>query len=162
MIHLQVTEPGLDISLTVLPGCIFLTGTAGYQVFKTGTTYRPSQGPEYASNQKKLAEMFARDFKAVFHNKNAVESAAEFYTEGHTNKDRFKAGVEKLLNSKKITEHDRNRLRQFIDSCDCVPSKVRKKLAVAGFPNLVDKIDFVDKDPRLDATVDALWNVISG
>lgn len=163
MISLHISEPGVDVSLTVLPGCIFLTGTAGYQVFKTGTNYIPSKNPNYgdSSNQKNVAAAFSSDFKAIFNNKDAVEKSAEFYTEGHTNKDRFKAGVERLLDLKKITAHDRNRLRQFIDSCDCVPSRVRKKLAVAGFPKLVDKIDFADRDPRLDATVDVLWNVIS-
>lgn len=157
MIHLEINEPPHRFSITVVPGCIFLTGSAGYQVFKTGSAYTPEQ--------ECTRKVFAKDFRAVFPSKASLEKAAEFYTEGHTNKLKFKAKVERLLKEKMITEHDRNKLRTFIDGCDCTPSKVRARLLAMGWgpasEGMADVADFSDKDPRLEASVDALWSVIS-
>jgi len=145
MIYLQVPA---GIHVAVLPGCVFLTGIAGHQIFSTGTDCVPVEGD--------LPSFFAIRFP----DKAKLEASAQMYAEGHTNKDKFKAGVEKLMNARKITEHDRNKLRAFIDSCDCVPSKVRKRMEVIGYAHLLDLIDFADKDPRLESTVDTFWGVL--
>jgi len=143
-----------------MPDCIFLTGVVGYQVF----TVPPEKETLY-HNMLSNAEYIgvgpvSTVMSSLYRTKEAIEAAAQLYIEGHTNKDKFKIEVDRLVKEKMITEHDRNRLRIFIQTCDCVPSQIRKKLAPLGYGHLAEKIDFADKDPRLEATVDAVWEFV--
>jgi hypothetical protein len=142
----QIERP--TFTATFIKTSIFLSGPVGYQIFATKRDL-PSE-PEHLHYA----------LKAEFMSKADVEKSAQLYTEGHTNKDRFKEGVEGLLNAKKITEHDRNKLRLFINNCDCVPAKIRKKMGVIGYGHLTDLLDFADKDPRLTTTVDLFWEEV--
>ncbi len=96
----------------------------------------------------------ARELKT----REGIEAAAEYYREGHTNKDRFLASAADLLKTRKITEGDFNRLRSLIVHCHCSPSKIRSKLAGIGYGHL--DLAFEDKDPRLETTVALMWRLV--
>lgn len=98
------------------------------------------------------------ELPSVFPTKESVRTAAEHYAEGHTNKDRFVASAANLVRGRKITELDFQRLREFINKCDCAPSVIRKKLGVMGYGAL--PLEFEDVDPRLEWSVDTMWDFV--
>ena len=141
---LHIAGKGQDYHLAFLPGSVSLVGTPGHQFFTLPT--------------KESVETDYFRLSVWFQTKEKLAAAAELWREGHTNRDRFFASIEELRNQKKVSDAQRNQLRAFIMKCDCGPSVVRKKLVPLGFGNL--NIDFEDPDPRFEATVDALWDLI--
>lgn len=135
-----VSENGFQTTVALLPGRIFLFNEKVSQVFRV---------PARLLFLDKLPSWFATPI--------AVEEAADHFREGHTNKDRFLESARKLMRQRKITEADFARLRAFITKCDCAPSMIRRKLVPLGYAAL--PLEFEDKDPRLEATVDILWRL---
>lgn len=130
--HVLATHLGYTIA--GVPGMVFVYGNDIAQAFKVTDV----------------------DPKFWQGNPAAIRAAALHYTEGHTNKERFKFSVTGLLNNGKITGREQQVLLEIIHNCNCRPAAIQKKIEQVGMAKLIPLIDFIDHDPRLEASVEVL------
>lgn len=134
--------PGSDITVAYLPGIIAMVSSAGNQFF---------------SNPNNLDECMIGE---LFPTVESVEKAAMLYTDGVTNKHSFMVSIERAHDAQKLTHIGYAQLADFIKNCDCPPNVVTEKLKNMGFGWLLPDIEYAAKDPKLEATVSAMWQYV--
>lgn len=122
-----------NFTVAVLPGVVALYGTPGSQFFTSSV------------------EGITQD---SFLDIAAIKAAAQLHRDTAVNKDKFLTALSEHEALGIINRNDVEVLVEFIDSCDCPPKTVRKKLSALGYGRIAD-IDFEDELPEFTATAAA-------
>jgi len=97
---------------------------------------------------------------AAFPDRKSILLSSQLHIKGTTNKDKFRASINKLLALKKITPLQHEGLKLFIADATCPPMKIIEKLVVQGYTDLLTPQEFAEDAPELSLCADILENYI--
>jgi len=92
--------------------------------------------------------------------RNAIRTKAHNYTKGITNKQRFKANLEKLHAQGRMEEAAYLELDELIKEAHCPPVKLLERLFRMGHQTVAKDLDFYDEDGLLEKSIDLLIKFI--
>jgi len=125
----------------------FLPGTVAVYGFDIGKQY--FKNPE----NKKPWEL-----KDLFKDRNAMIAAATLHRVGIINKKKFLESLDYLVSSNQLSSVRRNILYGMVNSCECTPLAIRKRMEREGYSDVLAMSGFEleDHTKELEETVRAL------
>lgn len=139
-----VNHQGSHFTVAFLPGRIALCGSPGHQFFlNTGN-------------------LPATRLYEVFRSRADYVERAVLHKEPTTDRAKFLASVDLLVQEHLIDGHSRQVLREFIMKCDCPPRRIKDKLRAMGYTFVLPRLDFERYPDELESTIEAMLQFISG